>query len=31
MSMVKEMGGLVVALVCAVVLLVLALPALLGS
>ncbi len=31
MSMIKEMGGLVVALVCAVVLLVLAVPVLLGS
>ncbi len=31
MSMVKEMGGLVIALVCAVVVLVIAVPALLGS
>ena len=31
MSMVKEMGGLVVALICAVVVLVVAVPALLGA
>ena len=31
MSMVKEMGGLVVALICAVVVLIVAVPALLGA